>query len=223
VFSWGPRAIFGTRSEPKSRPTRCQESAYHALVRLAQIRTSGENRLDSSDPVRPAVPMARAETNAAGKPSWRLRATADHSRYVPPYGPHRGAPEKHSPHPDRLEGLDLFLRQALKRLGRDRVVFACEPALRAPRPASGAPSGTLGPGNFHLMFNGGISGNMRCSARLRETVARFLPTQQPQHRRGLALTRHPATATGRRCARLDSCLVVAPRRPAAIQRPFPCP
>ena len=38
---------------------RCQEFAYHALVRLAQIRTSGENRLDSSDPVRPAVPAAR--------------------------------------------------------------------------------------------------------------------------------------------------------------------
>jgi hypothetical protein len=33
---------------------RCQEFAYHALV-----RTSGENRLDSSDPVRPAVPAAR--------------------------------------------------------------------------------------------------------------------------------------------------------------------
>ena len=44
-----------------------EDSAYHALIRLAQIRTSGGNRLDSPDPVRPAVPVARAETNAAGK------------------------------------------------------------------------------------------------------------------------------------------------------------
>ena len=39
------------RSEAKSRgprraASRCEEFAYHALVRLAQIRTSGENRLN---------------------------------------------------------------------------------------------------------------------------------------------------------------------------------
>jgi hypothetical protein len=58
-------------------------------------------------------------------------------------------------------GLRAWLCQALERLGRDRLVFACEPALRAPRPASGAPSGTFGHGDFpfnDLLFNGGISG-----------------------------------------------------------------
>ena len=37
--------------------SRCEEFAYHALVRLAQIRTSGENRLNMRCVARPTSPM----------------------------------------------------------------------------------------------------------------------------------------------------------------------
>ena len=62
------------RSEAKSRgrrraASRCEEFAYHALVRLAQIRTSGENCLNLRCVGRPTGPMP----GASGRPPPRQR------------------------------------------------------------------------------------------------------------------------------------------------------
>jgi hypothetical protein len=81
-----------THSEPAARIAAWSRyasvSAYHALIRLALIRASGENRLGFADVARLTSGLPRS-TNATGKVGYGRRSTTSDYR---PHGTCRGCP-----------------------------------------------------------------------------------------------------------------------------------